>query len=87
MTEAEYLDTVYPYTEEYVTESIMLKHTSRFQAMTKRYKVADKANVGEIIKCPYCGTNIKKKSYQHKFCNTKCKDRYWNYINPRGLYA
>lgn len=42
------------------------------------------AKVGDNIHCPWCQKSMKKKSWQHKFCSTKCKDRYWN-ISPKRL--
>ena len=70
MSEAEYLDSIYPYTEEYISELRELKQ-----------KVFDAISEPDIE----CGKEIKKKSYQHKFCCTKHKDKYWNIINSRGI--
>ena len=45
----------------------------------KRTYLANKsAKVGELIKCPICGTEFKKKQYSQAFCCTHCKDTYWN---------
>lgn len=33
---------------------------------------------GEVVKCPVCGTEFEKKSYQQKFCSLKCKDKHHN---------
>lgn len=42
--------------------------------------------VGSICKCPSCGTEFIKQSYQQAFCKTKkgtkCKDKYWNTVTP-----
>lgn len=51
--------------------------------MKERYQTAEKARVGQDINCPACNNKIKKRSYQHKFCGTKCKDRYWNSQSDR----
>ena len=42
------------------------------------YDIAKSAKVGDTISWPACGKKNRKRSYQHKFCNTKCKDHYWN---------
>lgn len=36
------------------------------------------AKIGNKMSCPSCKRELIKKSYQHKFCSTKCKDDYWN---------
>ena len=46
--------------------------------MRKLYREADAAKVGETIKCPCCGAELVKRSYQHKFVNRRHKDDYWN---------
>lgn len=83
MNEAEYLDTIYPYTEEYAQEM----RCTAIVMMSKQYDKNSEAKIGSTIECPYCQKKFIKKSYQHKFCNTKCKDKYWNIINPRGIYG
>lgn len=37
-----------------------------------------KAKKGDSLKCPMCGRNFIKKSYQQKFCCNDCKVRYHN---------
>ncbi len=49
--------------------------------MRDRYTVANSASVGSGIQCPYCGVSLKKRTYQHKFCNSSCKDHYWNLVD------
>lgn len=44
----------------------------------KLFEAAKSAPIGNKIACPCCSKLIKKRSYQHKFCSTVCKDRYWN---------
>lgn len=34
--------------------------------------------------CKGCGIDISKKHPNAKFHSTKCKDTYWNTVNPRG---
>ena len=83
MSEAEYLDTIYPYTEEYIDETKRLE----INFMKQLYKDNSKAKVGTIVECPYCHKRFYKKTYQQKFHSTKCKDKYWNIVNPRGIYG
>lgn len=42
------------------------------------YKKAERAKVRAKISCPACGKSHTKRSWQHKFCTTSCKDNYWN---------
>jgi len=35
-------------------------------------------------KCPNCNKSIQGHPNK-KFCNSRCKDRYWNRVNPRGF--
>ncbi len=35
------------------------------------------------MKCEQCG----RKHNRKRFCSNKCKDRYHNLHNPRGIYA
>jgi hypothetical protein len=42
------------------------------------WKKADETKVGQNMNCPGCGKSIKKLTYNHKFCNSSCKDHYWN---------
>jgi len=50
------------------------------------YKHNKNAKVGDTCKCPSCGSQFIKSSYQQAFCKTrsgtKCKDRYWNNVTP-----
>lgn len=55
-----------------------------FYQYKKQYLKNDIVKVGDKINCAWCGKAIKKKSYQHKFCTTKCKDSFWN-IAPRRI--
>lgn len=43
-----------------------------------QYKTNKSAKTGDLIKCPVCGAEFKKKIYQQVFCCSKCKDAYWN---------
>ena len=38
-------------------------------------------------KRPDCRNPIDHKHPNAKFCGQKCKDRYWNSVNPRGKFA
>lgn len=44
------------------------------------YYANREAKVGSTIICPYgkCRKKFTKRSYQHAFCCTKHKDRFWN---------
>lgn len=64
------------------------------EVMQDRFFDADAAAVGEKINCATCGKVVLKKHYQQKFCppikrgkrkSYRCKDRYHNVTNPRGL--
>lgn len=35
-------------------------------------------------KCKGCSRSIAHKHVNAKFCGHRCKDRYWNAVNPRG---
>lgn len=35
-------------------------------------------------KCKGCGCDISHKHPNAKFHSSKCKDRFWNKVNPRG---
>lgn len=52
--------------------------------LKRRYNKAKEAKVGDIIKCPSCGSIFKKTNYQSAFCKelggTVCKDYYWNNV-------
>ena len=37
--------------------------------------------------CKGCGIDISHKHPNAKFHSPKCKDRYWNEVNPRGIGA
>ena len=44
----------------------------------QRYLDNKKAKCGEVIICPICGEEFKKKQYSQAFCCTQCKDKYHN---------
>lgn len=54
--------------------------------MKQQYEANKKAKVGEMCKCPSCGTIFLKTNYQQAFCKsiggTVCKDKYWNMVTP-----
>lgn len=58
--------------------------------MLAQYELNVKAKVGDMMKCACCGKDVKKGSYQQKFCvkanakgakRHKCKDIYWNVVD------
>ena len=64
------------------------KEKKRFfkrQFMKGCYDKAKTAKVGETVTCAGCKTQFVKKHYQQAFCQTKCKDKYWNFINDKRL--
>jgi hypothetical protein len=50
----------------------------RYNVMKPIYEINSMLKVGSKMYCPYCRKIIVKKSWQHKFCGTECKDKYWN---------
>ena len=64
--------------------------------MADRFRANSQAEVGATIECACCGRKVVKKTYQQKFCplivkgkkkSYRCKDRYNNITNPRGMFA
>jgi hypothetical protein len=43
-----------------------------------QYEANKDAKVGTEITCPICGTKFIKRQYAQAFCDTKCKDAFWN---------
>jgi len=67
----------------HVTDSDNARLHFAIRDMLNRYSVAESASVRCFIRCPACNAKIRKRSYQHKFCGTHCKDRYWNTVDDR----
>lgn len=55
---------------------------SKVDRMKLRYEEAKSARVGEMILCPSCGNKHLKNQYNTTFCSRKCKDKYWNTVDP-----
>ena len=51
---------------------------TRYNVMKPIYDNNASVKVGTKMYCPYCRKVIVKRSWQHKFCGTPCKDKYWN---------
>ena len=53
----------------------------------QRYRINKDSAVGAECICPSCGTIFEKTNYQQSFCKskggTKCKDKYWNTVDPK----
>lgn len=49
-----------------------------YHVMKPIYDSNSSVKVGYKMQCPYCRRIIVKRSWQHKFCSTRCKDNYWN---------
>lgn len=47
----------------------------------QRYDKARIAKIGEEMQCTVCGARMVKRSWQHKFCHTRHKDKYWNTVD------
>jgi len=46
-----------------------------------------KQKLKEKRKCKGCNKDISHKHPNAKFHSKKCKDKYWNMVNPRGKFA
>lgn len=76
LTDSEYHD---------IIEHLHKKNQFRFRRnkvnnkkIQNRYKENINTCVGNLIKCPICGTEFVKKVKQQKFCCIKCKNKYHN---------
>ena len=41
---------------------------------------AKNAKVGEVVICPNCANEFRKRTYNQCFCCKGCKDNYWNLV-------
>lgn len=57
------------------------------QLMKERYDLNENYKAGETVHCPMCETQFSKKTYNHRFCSTSCKDEYWNTLKPERRNA
>ena len=48
---------------------------------------AKNAKVGEVVICPNCADEFRKRTYNQCFCCKGCKDNYWNLVKPERLIA
>ncbi|MGB0849133.1 MAG: hypothetical protein ACPGSM_20535, partial [Thiolinea sp.] len=48
---------------------------------------AKNAKVGEVVICPNCADEFRKRTYNQCFCCKGCKDNYWNLVKPERLVA
>jgi hypothetical protein len=53
------------------------------QILSRKYDKNKSKKLREECKCPICGRKFLKKTVQQAFDNTKCKDKYWNYVSPK----
>lgn len=90
-TEAEALADIYDcYYDEFDKEENNEKHKARKLNMIMKYKFNKTKPVGSEINCACCNKILIKKTKAQVFCSpikkgnkkiSKCKDRYWNYID------
>lgn len=54
--------------------------------LKSKYELNKSKGIGEEISCTVCNKTFKKKTKQQAFCgsrgDTKCKDKYWNTVDP-----
>jgi hypothetical protein len=53
--------------------------------MEQLYLIAKDTNANEVVKCPVCETEFKKRMKSHCFCQSKHKDLFWNTVKPERL--
>ena len=46
------------------------------------YTLADNAEIGQLVRCPVCETEFKKRNKQHRFC---CKEHRYQWHNKRSF--
>lgn len=73
-----------------------LERQDQINKMSDRFYENARAEMGATIECACCGRKVVKKHYQQKFCpptgkgkskRYRCKDKYHNITNPRGIFA
>lgn len=79
ISERDYLES--QYFEDDEVELEVTTNKSYIQSLKDKYTVNKKAKVGERLICPVCGIEFKKKVPQQAFCFTKCKDKFWNFVD------
>ncbi len=53
--------------------------------MISLYEIAQQAKAGDLIACPLCELQFKKKTYNQCFCKSDCKDTFHNIVKPERL--
>lgn len=81
ISECDYLES--QYFEDDEVELEVTTNKSYIQSLKDNYAVNKKAKVGQRLICPVCGTQFKKKVPQQAFCFTKCKDKFWNFVDHK----
>lgn len=66
-----------------------MSKTRKQPTLLSRYKKAKENPTGQTHKCPSCGTQVVKTTYNKVFCSNgrtkgkgNCKDWFWNIIDP-----
>ena len=86
--------------DDIIAEQDRERERERFEdnkdLMRRRFTENARAEIGATIECACCGRKVVKKTYQQKFCppivngkkkSYRCKDKYNNITNPRGMFA
>lgn len=58
---------------------------SAIEHIKKKMEPPEQSNLKR--KCKGCRTSIAHKHSNARFCNSNCKDNFWNRANPRGYAA
>lgn len=54
-------------------------------AMQARYDANESVGASNSVDCPWCNSSFVKRTYNHRFCKTACKDDWHNAANPERL--
>ena len=76
MSECDYLESQY-------FEDVVIDVNAYTNQLKTNYNFNNKAKVGQKLICPICGREFKKKVPQQAFCFTKCKDKFWNFVDQK----
>lgn len=60
-------------------------NTEQIQQMQQRYEKSKAAKTSESVHCPNCNQMFVKTTHNKAFCQSRCKDDYWNTVKPERL--